>query len=316
MTGRLLGSECLILPLLEFKLNLNQSIEGMIDRLSRRRRKSVKKLQKLGYSYIISKNRKEDFDFFYWKMYLPYTKKRFGKAAIISSYSTLESIYEKNGGILFVNKGDEHVFGLFFWIKGKTLFAKNIGILDANPKFLRELAGQAALWFLINWARTEGILFLNYGTTIPFFNDGIFMYKKEWGMYLGQHQDQLYCTFRVNKITEKTIHFLQENPFICIDKNGLKGIIFIDHKPKNQDLKQIFSKYFSPRLDLLLVIACYRPEEEKANFGQSTTSVNFGATSLRPLENLYTSLKESGFYFEARKLRACADYQMVYNRVC
>ena len=147
LTCKLLKQGYLLLPNVEFSLSLRRSIDQIIKRSSRRRRRSIKKFQNFNYSYTISRNSEKDFDYFYWKMYLPYTKKRFGRAAISSSYSTLKALYKRNGGIVFVKNGEQHIVGLLFWTRGKTLYAKSLGVLETNQRFGIGLAGQAALFF-------------------------------------------------------------------------------------------------------------------------------------------------------------------------
>jgi len=301
--GRFLKQGYLLLPNVSFSLNLRGSTDQIIKRSSRRRRRDIKKLQSFYYGYTISRNSEKDFDFFYWKMYLPYAKKRFGRAAQLHSYSILKGIYRRNGGIIFVKKKEKNIAGILFQIKRKTLCALSFGVYEANKSFVADLAGQAVLFFLIKWAKAKGVESLNYGKTMPFFRDGIFTYKKEWGMYVEQHADQPFCALRLNCLNEGAISFLRQNPFIFLDKGVMKGAVLVNHRPTRSELQRIFSKYFLPRLDSLIVIAYHDRNTEAASKTEpSTTLENLTDTRSQPLSRVCLSLQKRGFVVEAHAL--------------
>lgn len=289
----------LLLPNVSFSLDLRGSRDQVIKRSSRRRRRSIKKLQSFNYSYTISRDRERDFDFFYWKMYLPYTRKRFGRAAHLNSYLTLKAVYKRNGGIVFVKKEEKRIVGLLFQIRGKTLYAKSLGVYEANQDFVTELAGQAVLFFLIKWAKIKGMESLDYGITMPFFRDGIFTYKKEWGMHIELRDNQPFCALRLNGLNEGTLSFLLQNPFIFLDKGVMKGAVLVNHRPTKLELQQIHSKHFLPGLDSLIVMAYHTRNTGVANKTVSSRSFeNFADTLLQPLASVCLSLQKRGFAVE------------------
>src|SRR3989304_2968603 len=67
----------IILPEINFTLDISSPSEQVFARMSKLRRRSIKAIKKLDYSYEITRE-PQKLDFFYYKMYLPYIKKRYG----------------------------------------------------------------------------------------------------------------------------------------------------------------------------------------------------------------------------------------------
>lgn len=287
--------ECgyLLLPNLSSTLDLRKSIGEIIRGMSRRRRRDVKKLESYCYTYTICRNKEEDFDFFYWKMYLPYIKRRFDKAAQLSNYQTLKACYVRNGGIIFVKKGEKPNTGILFQIRGKTLYALVFGVCEGNQNFVKDLAGQAALFFLIKWAKAKGMKSLNYGRTVPFYNDGIFRFKKEWGMSVEEHADQPFCALKLNPHSKRSPSFLQQNPCIIYDEGAMKGVILLNHKPGEKELQHIRSKHLLQKLNSVIVVCC-SPNKSSSKITEVLNTENGFQDVIKPLSNLYLLLQKQG----------------------
>jgi len=247
----------LLLPYLRFSLDLKPSVDALIRRSSRRRRRNIKRLLNFNYEYSVSVCSGEDFDFFYYKMYLPYTKNRFHKAAKMSAYLELKTCYMKNGGIIFVTREKKIIAGILFQIRGDTLYAICSGVYNGDYKFIVNLAGQAALFFLIKWAKQRRLKTFNYGCTMPFFRDGVFTYKREWGMFVEEEDDQPICALRLGEPNERVLSFLKQQPFVFLQNGVIKGAVFIDHKPSKTELQRIQSEFLFPKIDSLVVISYY-----------------------------------------------------------
>jgi hypothetical protein len=261
LINRFLKQGFFLLPCLKFSLDLHKPMGDIVRASSGRRRKDIKKIGISNYSYIVSRKDEKRFEHFYRKMYLPYMKKRFGKAAILRDYLTSKLCYYQNGGIIFVTQDKTPIAGILFQIKEKTLYALSYGVRDDEAICDAHLAGQAALLFLIKWARTEGLIMLNYGTTVPFFRDGAFEYKKQWGMHLEEEADMPFCVLKFRAVSDSVLLFLQQNPFIFLDGKSIKGVFFVDHQPSTTELDRIVQYNSVPKLDSLIVIAYDRRRE-------------------------------------------------------
>ncbi len=287
----------LLLPNVHFVLDMRISFEEIMNRMSRRRRRDIKKIDTLGYSYEICRNSNRHFDFFYNKIYLPYAKSRFGNAAYVKPYLEAKTVYESNGGIIFVKKNEKPLAGILFNIQGRSLHAWNSGVYEGNQQFIKELAGEAALLFLIQWARNQGVESLDYGVSLPFLQEGIFTYKKEWGMSVNEQRDNSFCALRVNPESQCSLTFLQQNPFIVVYRDELKGVVFIDHRTTRVELQEIHSRYYFPNLHSLIVISYYKPHAETMGAIEPEPEKLAGSL-LDPLQKICKTLQEKGFQID------------------
>jgi hypothetical protein len=294
LVGKFLKRNFLVLPVAEFSLDLRRPMNDIMERLSRRRRRDLAKLARYNYSWTVHKDNEKDFDFFYWKMYYPYVTRRFGRAASITSYLESKACYFHNGGIISVNREEKPVAGILFQIREKTLYALNLGIYEGNQELLSDLAGQAALFFLIKWAQMKDLESLNYGLTAPFLRDGLFQYKKEWGMSVEGRTSPIYCLLRVNVSNKDAISMLPQNPFIFVDKGLMKGVIFVEHDATRKELEQISSEYLSAKLDSLIIIACGDHNPDVCRSNAFCEDRNFSHCLAKPLLNICIRLVEQG----------------------
>lgn len=97
-TKKLLEKDFLLLPQVHFELDLTRSMSDLINRFSKRRKRSIKKIKSLNYSYVIFRNNDKFFDFYYWKMYLPYIRRRFGLGTQPCSYTHSKAFFKKMEG--------------------------------------------------------------------------------------------------------------------------------------------------------------------------------------------------------------------------
>lgn len=294
--GKFVKNDYVVLPSVSFSLDLSCPTCEMLRRMSRRRRRDLQKLKAYNYSYAVCRNDEKSFDFFYRKMYYPYTTKRFGKATMLRSYLEAKARYRNNGGIIFIRKDDKPIAGILFQIHGKTLRALNIGVYEGRRELLKELACQAALFFLIEWAKMEGMNGLNYGYTVPFLTYGNFQYKKEWGMFLEtEAESEPFCALKINHLSKGSLSFLSQNPFIFSDKGSMKGIVFTSHKVTEAELEHITHEYLIPKLDSLVVISYGSEGTESVSKPESSERGKKSQDLFaRPLSDTCMLLEEQG----------------------
>jgi len=294
LVGKFLKRNFLYLPLVDFSLDLRRPMSDIMKRLSRRRRRDLTKLANYNYSWTVHRDSEKDFDFFYWKMYYPYITRRFGRVAAIKGYLESKADYLDNGGIFFVNRGERPVAGILFQIREKTLYALCLGIYEGNQELVSNLAGQAALFFLIRWAQMKDLASLNYGLTVPFLRDGLFQYKKEWGMSAERTTGSIYCLLRLNVSNKDAFSMLSQNPFVFVDKGLMKGVIFVEHDTTRNELEHISSEYLSAGLDSLIVIACGDKNPDASKSNAFSECRNFSHCLAYPLLNICMRLVERG----------------------
>lgn len=242
-----------LLPIVNFVLDLHGSVDEIVEKMSGRRRKNIKKLHNYDYSYIISRRSLNEFNHFYWNMYLPYAKCRFQKGAYLEPYLKLKEYYESKGGIVFVKHGNELISGILFYSKGQTLCAKVYGTHAGDFSLNDDIVGQGALFSLIRWAKSQGFTKLDYGLTPPFIRDGLFIYKKEWGMRLEHLADHFFCYLKINHFNEGALSFLEQNPFIFMDQHAMKALALVNGEVTHEGMLKIVSAYSLRGLDSLTV---------------------------------------------------------------
>ncbi len=244
------------------KLNIDNSSKDFFKKLKKSAKEDVRIVKKHGYSYEISKDQKI-FDLFYKNIYKPYIIKRHGKLAAPYTlyYPEIKSMFE-NGFLLLVKKQDKIVAGIIINVtqSGKAAYLIYTGV-DIKNDYLSKAAGPAAgparYYFVIKWAKKQGLDFLNFGGVRPFFNDGLFKYKTKWGTTLGISKKSFgIFGFKICNHDKKTIvDFLEQNPFIYIEKDKLKGMLLVKEKIDKERIQKIWNHYKKPGLSNLTIIS-------------------------------------------------------------
>jgi len=244
----------IILPEINFTLDISSPSEQVFARMSKLRRRSIKAIKKLDYSYEITRE-PQKLDFFYYKMYLPYIKKRYGKSANLVSFFTANQLFRK-GGLLLVKLNGKNVSGILYKPFKDTVSACCLGFYEGKDQVLDEGAGQAALYFLINWSKTQGYRQIDYGLCKPFMSDGLFTYKRSWGMKAIASRNSV-LGLKVNNFNTSVIEFLSENPMISAESEGLSGLIFEKISDKRNEVFQpLYRSYYTHGLSRIVVVAC------------------------------------------------------------
>ncbi len=284
-----------LLPWVNFSVPLYRPMADLKERFSRRRRRDAQKIKHRAYSYMVSHGDIRDFDYFYHRLYCPYVAWRFGKAAFVERYSDLRARYEGKGGIVWVCRREQPIAGLAFQVRGETVYALALGANLNCASSERNLAGQASLLFLIDWGKRNGLKRLGYGATPPFLQNGLFQYKKEWGMTAEAKAGPPFCSLRIENVNEASLSFLQQNPFVTFDGGKTAGVIFVSHKLTVEELKQWSSRYLIPGIDSLTLVSFF----EKSAGRQDATSSPTEARDSKALPGLILticqSLRRKGF---------------------
>lgn len=238
----------LIMPMIDFTLKVSGS-ERLFARMSKRRRRNINIIKKKGFTYAITKD-PEELYFFYNDFYLPHIIKRHGKSAKPASFFEMKQIYRK-GGLLLVKSNGKYVAGILYKLLGDVVCACYLGILKGATQYSKEGAGQASLYFLVEWAKQNGFKEINYGPCNPFMNDGLFTYKKSWGMKAKSYGDLVYG-LRVSRFNTSVVDFLSENPLVFSESTTLNCLIFRKAKRLTEE-KLCMSSYYTRGLSKIVV---------------------------------------------------------------
>jgi hypothetical protein len=200
--------------------------------LSRSAKEDIRKIKKVGYGYEISHD-KDELEFFYNQMYVPYVKWRYHNTDTLINFYAMKILFELGSKILFVKYKNDYIFGGLFIKKKDMVTAIHAGIKKGKFDHLKKGVIAASYYHLINYSKKEGARFIDLGSCRSFMNDGLFLYKLKWGAKIGKSGNENSEIFAFKKCRKnKAIDsFLTNNPFIYLDKGRL--IVDILENKKN-----------------------------------------------------------------------------------
>ena len=240
-------------------LDISGSSEMIYKKLSDGAKDDIRKIKKYSYTYELS----EDSDklyFFYKKMYLPYICMRYGSSAVCVTYFAMRLLFERDNKLMLIKQKDKYLAGSMFSVRNNKITATYTGIKDGNIEYLKQGVGAASYYFLIHWAKQEGIETLNFGTCRPFIDEGVFRYKRKWGATMAK-QDGFtsgIIAFKPFNYSNGLKSFLLNNPFVSIDedklqitifkeKNNIYNINYVNKEKLYNDFKIVYLENFLPK---------------------------------------------------------------------
>lgn len=269
----------LILPRVNFSLDISPPWETVIARMRRLRRRNIRKIEGLSYVYEVTRD-SDKFGFFYENMYVPFVSKTPEDSARLTSRSVAKEWF-LNGELTFVKLGDTYLSGILHHPDNGSMHCRLVAYEDG-------MACQAALYSVFKKAKQEGCTEVNYGETPPFMRDGLFLYKRSWGMKTKAKLDTSYaikfCNF------EKAVQdFLIDNPFIFTDFKSLVGLVLLSSN--DVDFNSLYRKYYTPGIHKL--VAIYPAIDKKAH--DISASEDRAARGLGALDSLIELASEKKF---------------------
>lgn len=241
---------------INMELDTSKPFSQIFNRFSSGALKDIKKIKKHGYTYEITNDTKK-LKFFYDRMLLPFLLAKYKEETPLSYIEYLKMfIYRDNIELLLVKDGNKYVAGgLIERIKDKEVLP-SMGILDGNTKYLKNYASSALFYFHILYAIENSIKIINYGNTRTFLNDGVFQYKRKWGMSINKSKYKFgVIGLRFCKNTIGVLNFLENNPFIYATDDKLKSFFYFNkkHPITLDDIKQICKSYYCPGIKELSI---------------------------------------------------------------
>lgn len=207
-----------------FGLDLGAGGRGWTPPPNKTVRENLRRVRKHGYSFEVTTD-PDRFGRFYREMYLPFIPPRFGESAEVVGKRLMKLFFE-GGVLLLVHRGGEEVAGniiLRFPGSAKSII---LGLRGGDDDLRRKAALSASYYFTILWARDAGLERVDFGECRPFLDDGLFLFKKRWGMSVGQArlQKDAYL-LKVARYGPAVRDFLAGNPFLFRHRGGLAGLV-------------------------------------------------------------------------------------------
>lgn len=138
----------------------------------------INRARRSGFDYHFSRA-KDDFEHFYYRMYLPFVTGRHGNSAIVTPYSQQYQRFRK-GGLLLITRNGEPVAGSLCYVVGQICYGSEYGVVDNDPNLIQQGIGTLVIWYTLLWAHKQGCVFLSLGGTRSWCSNGSFEYKLKW----------------------------------------------------------------------------------------------------------------------------------------
>jgi len=228
---------------ISMSLDVSESIEKIYNNFNKSGKEDIRKVKKYGYTYEISRDVNK-LNLFYYKMYLPYTYQRHQESTICANYTSIRHLFERDNKLMLIKRNDEYVYGSLFSVKKDKVTATYAGLMEGKDDYLKQGVTAAAYYFLIQWAKENGIKFVDFGTCRSFLNNGVFCYKRKWGTkIIKTNSEKIPEMFAFKSCNNKnTRSFLQYNPFVFLDNDRFKVSIFEETNQFNSEEIQDFLK--------------------------------------------------------------------------
>lgn len=238
-------------------LDVSGPIEEIKIRFHKNPKETARKVRKYDYSYKISHNI-DDFEHFYNRMYLPLIKKQHGNLSYIDTYEEMEK-YFLDGYLLLVMENDNPVSGGLFNIEDNVVVFRRIGVIDGDSNLISKGAQSAVYYFIIHYAKKNDHKEVDLMKSRPFYNDGVFRTKREWGASVKKDDEaETWVYYFIPKYNKAVINFFEDNPTVVCEGDAMRAIVGCANEANIiGDLYKGFTrKYCTAGLDGFELITC------------------------------------------------------------
>ena len=226
------------------------------------RREDLRLVRKYAFTYKMT-NDENDFAHFYHRMYKPYAQKRFGDAVILESERKVIRQCRKGELMQILRDGEVVTTVLLHQIEGR-LSNCFIGVPEDQDPKMKKGAFSALYYYSILYGFEMGCHEVDFLASRPLLNDGVFQYKRKWGMLVEDcpvpRGDILLKPLR---FSEPIMSIFSHNFFITRDGKGLAGkILFNNQKMTREVVADLWDRYFTKGLSSLKIYSMEGFEED------------------------------------------------------
>jgi hypothetical protein len=214
-------------------------------------KKILRKIRQQKWEYEATRDQ-EKFDYFYHKMYVPYTTTRYGDSAFLSPREKLKAKFDC-GELILLKKQNEYVSGVIVAYEGDVARMPFLGVRDGEWDLVVDSALVALYEFTLQHLEQRGCRRIDLGESQTFLNDGVLRSKKKYGHTISSTSIHKFL-IRALSDTSAARAFLQNNPFIFQHLDELRGAVFLDAAgpPSPHTLHEIHKQHSHPGLSELI----------------------------------------------------------------
>ncbi len=236
-------SHYIVIPqLVSPRLKLADRWEAVLDSFSHKLNKKISRVLKYGYQFSPARSLHQ-FNYFYHSMYVPYTRKRFGKTATILSYDELKRFFDQ-GELFFLMRNDQVLLGtLKSFEQGCMLNICKAATGNSQPGMFKG-ASEAMDYYSILSAFEKGYRVVDFLWSRPFLNDGGLRYKLKWGAGIDKaHWPMTDIYFKPLRLNVGVKSFLAGNPFITKNREDFRGRVLLNTEASEMDIRNCLKYY-------------------------------------------------------------------------
>ncbi|HEY7088383.1 MAG TPA: hypothetical protein VH518_09865 [Tepidisphaeraceae bacterium] len=190
-------------------------------------RSDVRVIERSGLSPRISRD-PHDFERFHQEMYLPFTGQRHGSSAVLRERGALKRHFNR-GGLMWIMQDGREIAGALYDTKGSSFRLLNFGTPGGDYEPVKRGAMAAAYWFGIEMAKAGGFTLIWLGGTRPCAKDGVFVYKRKWGVHSTPKPDARQdLLVRWREPGPFAREYLTHSPLLFRDQDGLALVAAVE----------------------------------------------------------------------------------------
>lgn len=167
----------------------------------------------------------EDFEHFYQRMFLPHVQRQFSGFADVDSRETLRAVFDR-GFLMIASAEGVDVGATLCHEKEDALHYHRVGTLDGDPRWIKDGVQSALYVHMMLHARGRPLSRLNLGMSRPFFGDGVYRHKRNWGAVVSEVRDGPGTIHIVQPGPgQALVQFLARHPMIGFSPQGLAAYV-------------------------------------------------------------------------------------------
>jgi hypothetical protein len=246
-------------------LDITRPMDNILADMNQNVRRNLRKMTKQGFSYTFTQE-SQDFDLFYHKMYRPYIQKRHGRRATQNEYEPLRHQFER-GGLILVQRDQQPICGMLCLTRGDMCEAHQMGVHEDHFAQVKKGANVALWWFMMDWARRNGLRLFDFGASRAQTGNGTFNFKRQWGTRVyAMHDVHTEWVFYGENLSSALREHLNELGFICEIDGQHYQVVLLNPKerPGDADLAQKQKDAARCGLDGVLFISPEAKDQESS----------------------------------------------------
>jgi hypothetical protein len=162
-------------------LDIQKDPQSLVSGRNRRGlRLRINRAQKNGYQDSFTRSR-DDFEFFWDRMYVPFIYTRYGDNAHLSCVDDQWRWHARKGGVLYITHAGKRLVGTLVHLTEETCYGIELGVLDADIELFQPGILTYLAWCTIQWARSQGVQKFDMGGTRAYTSASTYVPKQTWG---------------------------------------------------------------------------------------------------------------------------------------